>query len=93
MHRNVDKYPEAEKTPGIVVVRLDAPLFFANTAHFENSIERHVKEGQREAHEAGRESHPRLCKAAAAFRSAGLALHACVAASRAVLLMGSPRPV
>jgi MFS superfamily sulfate permease-like transporter len=55
MHRNAEKYPEAEKIPGIVVVRLDAPLFFANTAHFENNIRRHVKQGQREAHEAGRE--------------------------------------
>lgn len=94
VRRNVDKYPEAEKTPGIVIVRLDAPLFFANTAHFENSIERHVQKGQREAHEAGRESHPPLGgKAAAALRIAGLAPHACVTVSRAVLLTGLPRPV
>lgn len=53
LNRNIEKYPEAETTPGIVVVRLDAPLFFANTSHFEGSIKRLVKAGQKEAAEAG----------------------------------------
>lgn len=52
--RNVEKYPEASTTPGVVVVRLDAPLFFANTNHFEGSIKRHLKEGKHAAVEAGR---------------------------------------
>ena len=54
--RNVDKYPEATTTPGIVTVRLDAPLFFANTAHFENSIDRHISEGKEAAAAAGGEA-------------------------------------
>ena len=33
MH-DVDDYPEAERVPGLVVYRYDAPLFFANAADF-----------------------------------------------------------
>lgn len=51
--RNVEKYPEAKTTPGVVVVRLDAPLFFANATHFEGSIARHIEIGQKEAKAAG----------------------------------------
>jgi anti-anti-sigma regulatory factor len=34
-------------------VRLDAPLFFANTVHFEQAIADHLAEGQAIAKEAG----------------------------------------
>lgn len=54
--RNLDKYPEAATTPGVLVVRLDAPLFFANTAHFEGAIKRRIQESEAEAHDAGCES-------------------------------------
>lgn len=53
LHRNVDKYPEATTTPGVVVVRLDAPLFFANTAHFEGAIKNRIEGGTAEARNAG----------------------------------------
>lgn len=49
----MQKYPGAETIPGIVIVRLDAPLFFANTTHFENSIADHLAAGQELANEAG----------------------------------------
>jgi anti-anti-sigma regulatory factor len=39
--------------PGIVIVRLDAPLFFANTVHFEQAISDHLAEGQDIARDAG----------------------------------------
>ena len=55
--RNLDKYPEAATTPGVLVVRLDAPLFFANTAHFEGAIKRRIEESEAEAHDAGCEYH------------------------------------
>lgn len=51
--RNLDKYPEASTTPGVLVVRLDAPLFFANTPHFEAAIKRRMEEGAAEARDAG----------------------------------------
>jgi MFS superfamily sulfate permease-like transporter len=38
----------------VVVVRLDAPLFFANTTHFEGNIKAHIEDGQAAAHSAGR---------------------------------------
>uniref|UniRef100_A0A383W800 STAS domain-containing protein n=1 Tax=Tetradesmus obliquus TaxID=3088 RepID=A0A383W800_TETOB len=53
VYRSVQKYPGAETIPGIVIVRLDAPLFFANTNHFENSIADHLAAGQGLAEEAG----------------------------------------
>jgi hypothetical protein len=41
--RNVDKYADARPPhPQIVAVRLDAPLFFANTLHFEHTIKEHL---------------------------------------------------
>ena len=29
---SIDTYPEAEEVPGVTVIRIDAPLFFANAA-------------------------------------------------------------
>ncbi|KAF8060559.1 SULTR2 [Scenedesmus sp. PABB004] len=50
---SVSKYEGAETTPGIVVVRLDAPLFFANTVHFESAITHYLADGDDAAREAG----------------------------------------
>ncbi|HEY0136464.1 MAG TPA: SulP family inorganic anion transporter, partial [Nannocystis sp.] len=33
VYRNVLRFPDAETVPGLVIVRLDAPLFFANAAY------------------------------------------------------------
>jgi anti-anti-sigma regulatory factor len=52
-HRSIQKYPGAQTVPGIVIVRLDAPLFFANTMHFEHAVEQHLAEGQEAARQAG----------------------------------------
>jgi hypothetical protein len=42
-NRNVDKYANARPPhPQIVAVRLDAPLFFANTLHFEHTIREYL---------------------------------------------------
>ncbi len=38
IYRNFERYPEAQPIPHTVIVRLDAPLFFANTAFLEQSI-------------------------------------------------------
>jgi MFS superfamily sulfate permease-like transporter len=41
---NVQRYPDAEQLPGIVVYRWEAPLFFANCTSFRNQIRRIVRE-------------------------------------------------
>lgn len=47
VYRNVARYPDAEQTPGIVALRVDAPLFFANTAFLVETI----REATRGEHE------------------------------------------
>lgn len=44
VYRNVLRYPEAERTPGVVIVRLDAPLFFANATYLTGQVRRLVEE-------------------------------------------------
>ena len=38
--RNLDRYPQALTTNGLVVFRMDASLFFANVAHFKEELEK-----------------------------------------------------
>ena len=51
VYRNVKQYPEAERYDGIVMVRVDAPIYFANTqnvrekiAKYEMQAEQHMAE-------------------------------------------------
>lgn len=37
-YRNVARNPHAETDPGIVIFRMDAALYFANTAHFKDKV-------------------------------------------------------
>ncbi len=37
-YRNIERNPEAEPVPGVLTVRIDAPLFFANTAFLKSSL-------------------------------------------------------
>lgn len=37
--RNVKRYPEAERPAGVLAVRVDAPLFFANTAFLKQTLQ------------------------------------------------------
>ena len=41
VYRNVKQYPEAEKYDGIVMVRIDAPLFFANAQNVRDKIRKY----------------------------------------------------
>ncbi len=41
---NIKRYPDAEVTPGIVVFRWEAPLFFANAGAFGRQIRRQVRD-------------------------------------------------
>jgi sulfate transporter 4 len=38
MYRNVKQYPDAEQYPGLLMVRVDAPLFFANVQYVRDKI-------------------------------------------------------
>lgn len=53
VYRSVRRYKDAHTVPGVVVVRLDAPLHFGNTVQFENKVHEYLEDGQQEAKEAG----------------------------------------
>ena len=38
IYRNINRFPEAIQTPGQLIVRFDAPLFFANTTFLKNQL-------------------------------------------------------
>jgi len=42
IYRNVARHPDAEITPGVLALRIDAPLYFANTAFLKGIIDRHL---------------------------------------------------
>ncbi len=39
VYRNIARYPDAMCTPGVLALRIDAPLFFANTAFLKQSLD------------------------------------------------------
>lgn len=39
VYRSTEQYPAAERTPGVLAVRLDAPVYFANVSWMRNKIE------------------------------------------------------
>ncbi len=41
-YHDIERHPEAEQIPGVVLYRFDAPLFFANAEHFAREVKRHV---------------------------------------------------
>jgi MFS superfamily sulfate permease-like transporter len=43
-YHDVERHPEADQIPGVVLYRFDAPLFFANAEHFAREVKRHVAE-------------------------------------------------
>jgi len=45
-YRNVKQYPKAERYNGIVVVRIDAPIYFANTQTMREKIEKYVRRAE-----------------------------------------------
>ncbi|MFT5681009.1 MAG: SulP family sulfate permease, partial [Myxococcota bacterium] len=38
IYRNINRYPDALQHPGVVAMRIDAPLYFANTAFLKDQI-------------------------------------------------------
>ncbi len=45
-HRNVKQYPDAEQVDGILIVRLDAPLYFANTRFIRERLRSYHRKAQ-----------------------------------------------
>ncbi|RME22823.1 MAG: sodium-independent anion transporter, partial [Deltaproteobacteria bacterium] len=45
IYRNIARYPDARTTPGVRALRIDAPLFFANTAFLKDTITDAVADG------------------------------------------------
>ena len=41
-YHDVERHPEAEQVPGLLIYRFDAPLFFANADHFARQVRRHL---------------------------------------------------
>lgn len=52
MYRNVKQYPETERYDGVVIFRVDAPLFFANTQHVREKLIKYERAAEREMAEA-----------------------------------------
>ena len=44
VYRNVAQYPSSELTPGVLVVRLDAPVYFANCSWMQEKISQYERE-------------------------------------------------
>lgn len=45
-YRDLQRHPENQKIPDLLIVRLDAPLFFANSAFLRDWVKSHAKDAQ-----------------------------------------------
>ncbi|KAL2607955.1 hypothetical protein R1flu_026528 [Riccia fluitans] len=53
VYRNVDQYPDATTEPGIVIIRIDAAVYFSNSNYIRERILRYVNDAQDEVKENG----------------------------------------
>jgi sulfate transporter 4 len=44
--RNIEQYPQSELVPGVLVVRLDAPVYFANVQYMRDKLDEYEAEAQ-----------------------------------------------
>lgn len=56
VYRNVKQYPEAERYDGIVMVRIDAPIYFANTQNVRDKLQKYELKAEQELAERGNEA-------------------------------------
>lgn len=49
VYRNVKQYDDAEQYEGLVVCRIDAPLYFANTQYVRDKLDKYHKNGQEQS--------------------------------------------
>ena len=45
-YRNVKQYPDAERYDGIVLVRVDAPIYFANAQHCRDKVQKYYRRAE-----------------------------------------------
>lgn len=50
-YRNIKQYPNAERYDGIVLIRVDAPIYFANTQHVRDKIQKYYERAEAKLHE------------------------------------------
>lgn len=50
-YRNIKQYPHAERYDGIVLVRVDAPMYFANTQHVRDKIQKYYERAEQKLYE------------------------------------------
>jgi len=55
VYRNVKQYPEAERYDGIVMVRIDAPIYFANTQNVRDKLIKYEQKAEQELADRGDE--------------------------------------
>jgi sulfate transporter 4 len=48
VYRNTKQYPEAERYDGIVMVRVDAPIYFANTQNVREKLQKYERQAEEE---------------------------------------------
>ena len=53
VYRNVKQYPETERYDGIVMVRIDAPIYFANSQYVRDKLRKYEVAAERELVERG----------------------------------------
>jgi len=52
VYRNVKQYPEAERYAGIVMVRIDAPIYFANTQNVREKVTKYERQAEEQLRES-----------------------------------------
>jgi sulfate transporter 4 len=55
-YRNIKQYPKAERYDGIVLIRVDAPIYFANTQNVREKIQKYLERAEEKLQEEHRHS-------------------------------------
>jgi len=53
IYRNVEQYPNAANVPGILILRIDAPIYFANASYLRERISRWIDEEEEKLKSSG----------------------------------------
>ncbi|CAL9007970.1 unnamed protein product, partial [Prunus brigantina] len=56
VYRNVEQYPNASNVPGILILEIDAPIYFANTNYLRERITRWINDEEDRTKSAGESS-------------------------------------
>ncbi|CAL2249981.1 unnamed protein product [Prunus armeniaca] len=56
VYRNVEQYPNASNVPGILILEIDAPIYFANANHLRERITRWINDEEDGTKSAGESS-------------------------------------